>query len=240
MHKITALLIIASFAIGNRCLSQKQFTLSASAGSGISWFRGPGAVNNSVYYRNGLPFPYTNGYMINPYGRKAFGNLLAGLQADLALSPKWVLSLAVQFEQSGGKLHGDSVTSPPVNYKTTGTYKRIYKYISINPQIGRVIFQKRVGLTLHGGIDYNAKLEQKEDFTFIDENGQKFIQGGSGGEPEVNDIRVTFGACLKQDKWSIDFNYKHGLVNFNKSDGGNVYERLLHIRILYTLLSKKY
>jgi len=238
MYKITVLLITASLAWNVPSWSQKKFTLSAFTGSGVSFFRGSGTVSSSVYHRNDLSFPNGIDTMANPYGRKAYTNFMAGLQADIKLPSNWILLISTQYENSGGKLLGDSVISPSSSYKTNGSYKRYYNYISINPQIGRIIFQKALTLALHAGIDYTSKLETGNKFDFTDQNGQKNSIGGSGGEPEVNDIRITFGACLKRKKWSIDFNYKHGIVNYSKYGDGNVYARLLHIRILYAFLSK--
>jgi hypothetical protein len=239
MFRITVLLIAAILAGNNPSWSQKKLNLSAFTGSGISCFRGSGTVSNSVYHRNGLSFPHAIDTMANPYGRKAYTNWLAGLQADITLSSKWILLFSVQFENSGGKLTGDSVISPSASYKTSGTFKRYYNYVSFNPQIGRIIFQKGATFTLHTGIDYTSKLEMGYNFDFKDQNGQKNWIGGSGGEPEVNDMRITFGASLKRKKWSIDFNYKHGLVNYKKYGVGYVYSRLLHIRLQYTFLNKK-
>jgi hypothetical protein len=239
MYKITVLLIAAILACSNPSWSQKRLTLSAFVGSGVSCFKGSGTVSSSDYQRNGLTFPNASDTMDNPYGRGSYTNWLAGIEGDITFSSKWMLLLSVQFENSGGKLTGDSVISPTAKYKTTGTYKRHYDYISFNPQIGRIIFQKAVTLTIHGGIDYTSKLEMGYQFKFIDQNGQRNWIGASGGEPEVNDIRITFGASVKRKKWSIDLNYKHGLVSYNKYGVGNVYSRLLHIRLLYAFLSKK-
>ena len=239
MYKIAVLFILSTLLFSIPSWSQKKLTFSAFTGSGVSCFRGSGTVSNSVYHRNGLIFPNEVDTMANPYGRKAYTNWLAGLQVDLAFPSKWILLLTVQFENSGGKLTGDSVISPSATYKTTGTFKRYYNYISVNPQIGRIIFQKEVTLTIHAGIDYTSKLEMGYNFEFKDQNGQKNWIGGSGGEPEVNDMRITFGASVKRKKWSIDFNYKHGIVNYKKYGVGNVYSRQLHIRLQYAFLNKK-
>lgn len=239
MYRIAALFIAVSLACSIPSWSQKKLTLSAFTGSGVSFFRGSGTVSSSVYHRNDLSFPNGIDSMANPYGRKAYTNFVAGLQADITLPSNWILLISAQYENSGGKLAGDSVISPSSGYKTNGSYKHYYNYISINPQIGRIIFQKALTLELHTGIDYTSKLETGNKFDFTDQTGQRNIIGGSGGEPEVNDIRITFGACLKRKKWSIDFNYKHGIVNYKNHGVGNVYSRLLHIRILYAFLSKK-
>ena len=236
MYIIAVLLIAASLACSIPSWSQKKLTISAFTGSGVSCFSGSATVTNSVYYRNGLSFPNSIDTMVNPYGKKAYTNWLAGMQADITLSAKWILLLSAQFESSGGKLTGDSVISPSGSYKTTGTFKRHYNYISINPQFGRIIFQNAVTLTIHTGIDYAAKLVMGYNFDFKDQNGGRNIIGGSGGEPEVNDIRITFGASVKGQKWSIDFNYKHGIANYKNYGSGNVYSRLFHVRLQYVLL----
>jgi hypothetical protein len=240
LYKITLLLIAAIPACTNSSWSQKKLSLSAFTGSGISYFRGSGTVNNSVYYRNGLPWPNSRDSMANPYGRKALANWVAGLQGDIIFSSKWKLLLRVQFESSGGKLTGDSVISPAVTYKTNGTFTRYYHYISFNPQIGRIIFQKVITLTLHSGMDYTSKLDRGENFVFTDQSGRKNDMGGQGDEPEVNDLRITLGASLQRKKWSIAINYKQGLVNYNNKGAGNVYSRILHFSIHYAVLHKNF
>ena len=177
----------ASLAWSVSSWSQKKLTLSVFTGSGFSFFRGPGAVNNSVYYRNGLPFPNSIDTMANPYGRKAYTNFLAGLQADITLPSKWMLLLSAQYERSGGKLTGDSVISPSTRIKTNGTYTRYYDFISVNPQIGKIVFQKAVTLTLHTGIDYTSKLDLGNRFDYAYQNGQDSSIGGRRGEPEKNE-----------------------------------------------------
>jgi len=239
MYKIPALLIAASLLLSAPSWSQKKLTFSAFTGSGVSFFRGSGTVSNSVYHRNGLSFPNAVDTMANPYGRKTYTNFLAGLQADITLSSKWMLLISAQFENLGGKLTGDSVISPSANYKTNGSFRRYYNFISINPKIGRIIFQKAVTLTLHTGIDYTSKLEMGYTFDFSDQNSQRNIIGGSGGEPEVNDMRISFGASVSRKKWSVDINYKHGLVNYWKYGPAKVYARLIHFRLQYAFLSKK-
>lgn len=238
MYKIAVLFIAISLVCNIPSWSQKKLTLSAFVGSGTSHFSGSGTTSNSVYHRNGLSFPQSVDTMANPYGQKGYTNWLAGLQADLPLSSKWLLLLTTQFENSGGKLTGDSVISPAANYKTSGTFKRYYNYISFNPQIGRIIFQKGITLTVHTGIDYTSKLEMGANFDFKDQNGLNNSIGGSGGEPEVNDMRITFGASVKRNKWGVDLNYKHGLVNYKKDGPGNVYSRILHFRLQYAFLNK--
>jgi len=239
MNRITVLLIASCLTWSISSWSQKKLTLSAFTGSGISFFRGSGAVTNSVYYRNGLPFPNDVDTMANPYGKKSFTNFLAGLQANITLSSKWILLLSAQYEHTGGKLTGDSVISPSGNIKTDGKFSRYYDFISVNPQIGRMLFQKAVTLTLHTGIDYTSKLDLGNNFDYKDQTGQKNSIGSQGGEPEKNDLRVTLGATVTRKKWSVDINYKHGLINYRKYGIGNVYSRLLHIRIMYAFLSKK-
>ncbi len=238
MQKITVLLIVATMVFISPAWSQHKFKLSAFAGTGLSKFSGSGATDNSVYYRNGLNFPNDIDTMRNPYGRKAYGNFVAGLQADLSLSPKWVLLVAVQYEHTGARLTGDSVLSPSGNSKVNGSYTRKYDNISLNPQIGRVVFQKAVKVILHGGIDYTSKLSAGNEFDYTDPGGQRYIIGKAGGEPEVNDFRITTGATVTGKKWGIGFNYKHGLTNYMKYGNDKVFSRMLHVRIIYSFLGK--
>ncbi len=239
MFKIAVLFIVSVFIFSISSRAQKKISLSAYVGSGVSYFRGSGTVSNSVYYRNGIPWPNSKDSIANPFGRKALTNWVSGLQGDITFSSKWELLLRVQFESSGGKLTGDSVISPTITYKTNGTFTRYYHYISFNPEIGRIIFIKIITFTIHTGIDYTSKLDRGGNFVFTDQNNQKNDIGGQGDEPEVNDFRITFGATIQRKKWSIAINYKHGLVNYNTKGAGNVYSRILHFSIHYAFLNKK-
>ena len=245
MYKISSLLIAANLLLSLSSWSQKKLTLSAFTGSGVSFFGGPGAVSKSTYHTNFTGFNAAgfNGFIsdtiTSPYGKKPFTNFLAGLQAGIVLPSKWTLILSAQYEHTGGSLTADSVISPSGSIKTDGKYRRYYDFISVNPQIGRIIFQKAVTLTLHTGLDYTSKLDRGQITDYTDQTGQKNSIGSSGDEPEKNDLRVTFGASVTRNKWSLDLNYKHGLVNYSKNGTGKVYARLLHIRLLYTFLSKR-
>jgi hypothetical protein len=237
MYKLPALLIAATLFLNTHSWSQKKLTLSAFTGSGISFFGGPGATDKSNYHISdvsGLP-----NTMANPYGKKPFTNFLAGLQADITLPSKWILALSSQYEHSGAKLTGDSIISRIGNTKTDGKFQRYYDYISINPQIGRILFQKTITLIVHTGLDYTSRLDRGEQFDYTNQSGQRYSVGYSGGEPEVNDLRVTVGASVTRKKWNMDINYKHGLVNYWKDGPAKVYARLLHIRLQYAILIKK-
>lgn len=177
--------------------------------------------------------------MANPHGKRSYINSIAGVQASIILPSNWLLLLNTQYERFGGQLNGDSVISPVLNYKTSGTFKRYYNCISINPQIGRIILKKAVTLALHTGIDYAFNLTYGDDFDFRDENGERYIMGGSGGTPETNDFRFTFGISLARSIWGLDLNYKHGVTKYKNYGTGNAYSSLFHIRLLGTFLNKE-
>lgn len=236
MLRITALFTAVCLICSNEISAQRKFSLSVSVGSGISYFRGEGSAAKSVYYRNGLSFPNAVDTMANHWGQNAYGNFLAGLQGDLKLSSKWVLQFSTHYERSGGRLTADSVRTPSGNFKTDGKYFHYYDYISLNPQIGYIAMKKVIRMTLHAGIDYTSKLDRGDQFDFIDQSGKNFSIGHNGGEPEVNDCRLTAGATLSFKKWGLDLNYKHGITNYNKYSSQEVYSRLLHFRLLYRIL----
>src|SRR6266498_5266462 len=145
MHKLAALIIAANLLLSVPSWSQKKLTLSAFTGSGISFFGGPGAASKSAYHLSSSTFG-PNGIIPDtvehPYGKKPFTNFLAGLQADLTLSSKWTFILSSQYEHSGGALTADTVVSSSGSIKTDGKYSRNYEFISVNPQVGRIMFQK--------------------------------------------------------------------------------------------------
>jgi hypothetical protein len=238
MNKIAALLVVSVTMGSPSVFSQKKLSLSVSLGSGISCFRGSGTVENSVYYRNGQPFPNSIDTIAKSFGRKAHTNYLAGLQADWRLHSKWILSLSTHFESSGGRLHGDSVITSSSAFKTDGEYRRYYHYISFNPQIARILFQKSITVLVHAGIDYTSKLDQGVSFEYTSPDQKKWFIGGQGNEPEVNDARVTAGATIIRKKWGLDINYKHGFVDYLKYSPDEAYSRMLHIRLLYHLMGR--
>ena len=218
--------------------------MSIYTGSGNSFFGGSGATSKSIYHLHNTPgilppHPFVPDTITNPYGKKPFANFIAGLQADIVLPQKWMLILSTQYEQTGGKLTADTVYSTTGPSKVNGKYQRRYDFISINPQIGKIIFKKQVTIVVHAGFDYAFKLEQSDQFDYTDQGGQKNIVGYGGGTPETNDLRFTIGTSITRKRWSLDFNYKHGLSNYNKNSSSKVFERLLHIRLMYAFLKKK-
>ena len=56
---------------------------------------------------------------------------------------------------------------------------------------------------------------------------------------QLDDFRLTAGGMISLNKWSLDLNYKHGLNNYNEGGNGNVFSRMLHIKLLYRLLKLK-
>jgi hypothetical protein len=236
MARITVLSIVICLLLSISVSAQKKLSLSASVGKGLSWFSGEGSTYRSVYYRNGLSFPNSVDTIANHWGQIAKGNFLAGLQVDLKLSHRWVLQFGAHYERSGGRLIVDSVHTPSGNFRTNGKYYEYYDYISLNPQVGYLLTKKVAKLTLHAGIDYTSKLDRGNQFDFVDPTNKRYSIGGSGGEPEVNDCRLTGGLMINVKKWGLDFNYKHGITNYNKYSDREVYSRLLHLRLLYRIL----
>jgi len=237
MLKPNILLIAAGLFVSHATWSQKKFNLSVFTGSGLSFFGGPGAVSSSKSYFNEQPFPNDYHSIADPYGKKPYLNFLAGLEVDLVMS-KWILAVSSQYEHSGGSLNYDSIISPSGNKKVSGKYSRNYEFISINPQVGRIIVQKKITFALRTGIDYTSKLDRGLQFGWTDQSGQKYEAGYDGDEPEINDVRITFAAIVAMKRWGIAITYKHGIANYNPS-GANAYSRLLQFRLQYTFLSKR-
>jgi hypothetical protein len=241
MNKITFLLI-ASLTFNIAAWSQNKLSLSASIGSGRSSFRGLGAVNSSIYYRSDLipsgPPNWDPGFMANPYGKKSFANFVAGLQADVQFSSKWILQLNSQYEYTGAKMTIDSVITPTASINANGEYTRYYDLVSVNPGVGWVLFQSSSSkLILHGGLDYTINISRgfRSDYQ-NEQNGKNYSIGGSGDNPEINDFRLTGGASFMFNKVGIDLTYKHGLANFNKKGTAEVYSKLFYVRFLYSFL----
>ena len=243
MNKITFLLI-AGLTLNISALSQKKLSVSAFIGLGTSSFRGPGAVNSSTYYRSDLipssPPNCDPGFMANPYGKKSFGNFVAGMHADVQLSSKWILQINSQYEYTGAKMTIDSVITPTASINTNGEYTRYYDLVSVNPEVGRVLLQTSSSkFILHGGLDYvfNISMGFRSDYQ-NEQNGKNYSIGGSGDNPEINDFRLTGGATFLFNKIGIDVTYKHGLANFNKDETAKVYSRSFQVRFLYSLFRR--
>jgi len=239
MNRLNQLLIIICLFVSSTALAQRSLKLSVYAGSGISFFSGPGSTDHSKFYRNGLAFPNDVDTMGNHFGSMAAPCFIAGVQVDRALSKTWTLSVSTQYEHNGSRLNGDSVMTPGGNFKVNGTYTAYNDFISINPQLSRTFSFGKLGLMLHGGFDYSFKLSFIDQFDYTDPSGQKFSIARSGGHPEVDDFRLTAGGMISLNKWSLDLNYKHGLNNYNEGGNGNVFSRMLHIKLLYRLLKLK-
>lgn len=236
MSKLNLPLIIICLFISSQSLAQRSLKVSVYSGSGISFFSGPGSTGHSKYYRNGLSFPNAVDTIGNQFGSLTAPCFIAGVQLDRSLSKSWTLSVSSQYEHNGSRLKGDSVISPGGNFKTNGTYTLYNDFISINPQLGRTFSFGKLGLMLHGGFDYTLKLSLSDQFDFTDPSGKRFSIAHSGGRPEVDDFRLTAGGIFSLNKWSLGLNYKHGLSNYNADGNGEVFSRMLHIKLLYRIL----
>lgn len=215
--------------------AQNKIAVSVYAGSGVSYFRGTGSVSQSDYHRNGLIFPNAVDSMGNHFGRNSRGNFLAGLQLEYPLSKKWSLLLNTQYEHTGAALKGDSVITPSGNFKTDGDYRINYFFVSINPQLARNFEKGNTRFSIHGGFEYSLGLNWSDQFDFIDQTGKKFSIGHSGGDPEVNDFRISIGATAQMNKWGLGINYKHGLSDFNNEDSQKAFMRLFQLKLMYRL-----
>ena len=218
--------------------SQNKIALSVYAGSGVSCFKGSGAVSRSDYHRNGLIFPNAVDSMANHFGRNAGGNFLAGLQLEYPVSKKWSLLLNTQYEHTGAALKADSVITPGGNFKTDGDYRINYFFVSINPQLARHFEKGNTRISIHSGFEYSLGINWSDQFDFTDQTGKKFSIGHSGGDPEVNDFRFSIGTTVQINKWGLGINYKHGLSNFNKGHSDKALMRLLQMKISYLLFGK--
>ncbi len=236
MSKIPLLLFIFFFSFPIFSKAQYKKNMKVYTGTGISYFGGLGSVKKSNYYRNGLPFPLAVDSIGNHFGKKIKSNFLVGLQLDLPISSAWNFLLNAQYENTGSGLESDSVLSPTGNFKTNGVFSNTYEFLSVNPQIGRIFSKGKMGIVLHGGFEYCFRLSYSDDFDFVDQSGILTSIGRSGGLPEVNDFRITAGIMATLKNWSLDLNYKHGLVDYNKNDPEQASLRMLHVKLLFTIL----
>lgn len=228
-------ILACSLLVVSSGYSQHKISLSAYAGSGVSFFRGNGSVSNSNYYRNGLNFPDAVDSIGNHFGRKSKSNFLAGLQLEYPVSKKWALLLNTQYEQAGAALQSDSVITPSGNFKTDGDYWINYFFVTINPQIARNFEKGITRFSIHGGFEYSLGVNISDQFDFIDQTGKNFSIGRSGGDPEVNDFRINIGTTVQMHKWGLGLDYKHGLSNFSKVSSQKAFMRLFQLKLMYRL-----
>jgi hypothetical protein len=113
-----------------------------------------------------------------------------------------------------------------------------YFFASINPQLARNFRKGKTGISVHGGFEYSIGISMGDRFDFIDQSGKKFSIGHSGGNPEVNDFRISIGTSVQLKKWGLGLNYKHGLSNFNKGYSEKAMMKLLQMRISYLIFGK--
>ncbi len=218
------------------CSSQHKLALSVYAGSGISAYGGPGAAKTTIYNisdASGIP-----SYVSDPYGKKPVANAVGGIRAAYS-SNNWIFSLNTQYEYIGGEVDINKAQSRFGLRDTTGTYQRMIHFLSVNPQAGRILLQKKAGIIANAGIDYAFNLGQDEEYSFYDANGQKTLLGFSGGLPGKNDLRLTAGIMFTLKKWALDLGYKHGIRNLREDSGDKVYSRLFHCRLLFRVWQSK-
>lgn len=215
--------------------AQHKPQISVYAGSGFSFFAGPGAVSSSVYYRNGLAFPNAVDTAQNPFGKNLRSNFIAGGRLAVPLNKHWNLLLDAQYENTGATMDIHTITGPGGSYSTNGTYNRHNDFLAVNPRLARMFQASGKQFYLHGGVEYGFRVTMGDQCDFTDNAGVKNSIGHSGGKPEVNDFRLTAGAGCSGKKWGIDINYKHGLTDYRKGNGNAVYLRALQAKLTYSV-----
>ncbi len=236
MRKDIVCIIIACFFISTITYAQPGIRLFAYAGTGGSFFGGPGSTRSANYYRNGVAFPNAVDTIANHFGRMINPSFSIGLQLERALNRDWTFTFAAQYESAGAHLKSDSLITPGGHYRISGNYWVDYSFISLNPQIERTISNGSTQIALHGGLDYAIKAGLSDHFEYVDPNGINTSVGHSGGKPEVNDLRLTAGASFRFAKWKVDLNYKHGLTDYNKNGSGRAAMRIIEVKLGYRIL----
>ena len=235
MRRIAPVLISACLFYSFSAFAQQGIKLTAYAGTGFSFFGGPGSASQSHYFRNGLNFPNGVDTIANHFGKMVKTNFMAGVQLERPLTVDWSLSVSAQFESVGAHLKSDSLISPAGDHRISGNYWVDYNFISLNPQIQRIISNGSTQIAVHGGLDYAIKVSLSDHFEYVDHNGINTSVGHSGGKPEVNDLRLTAGVQFSFAKWEVDLNYKHGLSDYNKNGNGKAGMRLMQVRLGYRI-----
>jgi hypothetical protein len=214
--------------------AQKKLTLSVYGGSGISMFGGGASTSSSDFHVSDAP-PLPN-YVDQPYGSRSMLNYLGGLQGRLELKNGWLIILNAQYEFTGGKLAIDRAVYRSGVSDTTGTYKRMFDFISINPQFGKIFYSNKIRIGGTIGFDYAAKVNENEKFDFTDDGGLEHSQTTTAGDPNESDLRLTASALLLYKRWTFDIGYKHGLHNYSKGSIEKALLRQIHLKVMFTFL----
>ena len=233
LFTFTGLLLLINVPV----FAQKRLIFSVYSGSGISMFAGPGSVESSNYYISDVSAIPNS--VAEHYGQNSFTNFLAGIQSRIQFKNNWMGLLNTQYEFTGGRLNIDKVVSRTGIRDTTGKYKKWFHFISVNPEIGRILYQQKIKLILNVGIDYAFKLEEGAEYEFTKKDGSKSVISSTGGPPGNNDIRITAGVLVFIKRWSLNFNYKHGVRNYNEGSNDKVFSRLFHLRLMFAFLDKE-
>jgi hypothetical protein len=236
--KKTIAIFIVFLVVLSKINAQSKWSLAVYAGSGLSKFGGPGATGVTWYHLSDVSsIPST---AVNPYGNKNIQTWQAGLQAQYQLNNHLVFLLNSQYEHTGGTQDVDTIFSIGGLTKINGEFSLYHDFISINPQFGAAILNKKLRLLLKFGIDYALRIERGEDLEFTNMNGEQFAWGSSGGVPANNEFRVTAGMQMDYNRIGLGVNYKHGLTNARDDDyGKEVYSRTWQFNLYYRFLKFK-
>jgi hypothetical protein len=208
--------------------SSQKFNLSVYAGAGGTHFAGSGAAFHTTIPK-GPPYYNT---VDNTYGGRGPTNWFGGINAQWRLKNNWIFAASTQYEYLGSEVSFGNVALFPTSQDTMGTYKKKYHFISVNPEIGKVLWDRKTMLQVNAGIDYAFYVYGEHDAIFWKPT---LASHGYSSTPGNNDIRFTAGAWFTWRKWKAGFTYKYGLTDYRKDNKGEVYSRLLQWKLMYSV-----
>jgi hypothetical protein len=108
-------------------------------------------------------------------------------------------------------------------------------FISVNPEIGKILWERKTIFRLHAGIDYAFYITGEDEAAFY---RPTLVSYGYQSVPGKNDVRLTAGASFTWRKWTLAATYKYGLTNYRNDDNRQVYSRLLQWKLMYSVWRK--
>jgi hypothetical protein len=224
------------------CYAQKT-ELTITAATGLFFFRGSGAVNNTTVYTSAFYSPGSSA--LNPYGKKAGFSYTVGLQLQRLTSKKIIYGMGLAFEALTSRASIDSVyESPEVilsQYRTIYPAKGITRlhnnFITFAAFAGhrynykRIFFDITAGLEL--GLYLNGRSTGTADYNIV--NSKRHLQFDNAIEMPAVDIRPAVKLKIMYNKLGLAAGYSAGLSNFRRDGKTKAFTSFLQLGIVYQL-----
>jgi hypothetical protein len=236
MYKTACFFASLLYVVAPASAQKNKISLSAYVGSGVSWYGGKSVAKTATYYPT-PNFRTIPAYVDRPYGNKVLTNWIGGVRVDyFHPTSNWNVALNVQGESTGGRGTITKEISSSGTRDVRGKYRKSNGYLSVNPQVGNMLWLGKTTLLLRAGIDYAFHVGGSEEYTAPDQNGLPYIVGYSGVTGR-DDLRLTANILIPLGwKWELDIGYKYGLIKYANH---NAYLRMLHFKLGFSIIRPK-